>query len=342
MKKYLNTLYVTTQGCYLRKERETLVVEHEGKKIFQVPIHGIGNIVCFGNVLVSPFLLGFCAANHVGLAFFTEYGRYLGRVIGPQSGNILLRRRQYRMADEEREGLKLVKSFLAAKIGNSRAVLMRALRNHELEAKGKIQSAVDRLAYFVRKLHACEHIDVARGIEGEAAGTYFEVFDHLILQQKADFFFNGRNRRPPMDRVNCLLSFAYALVTNDIEAALQGVGLDPSSGFLHVDRPGRASLALDMVEEFRAFFADRLILNFINLRQVDGSGFEISPNGSVELKEDTRKTFLAAYQKRKQEEVVHPFLGEKVPTGLLFHVQSLLLARMIRGDMEYYPAYSWK
>lgn len=342
MKKYLNTLYVTTQGSYLRKERETIVVEQEGKKVFQVPIHGIGNVVCFGNVLVSPFLLGFCAESNVGLAFFTEYGRYLGRVIGPQSGNILLRRRQYRMADKQEDGLRLVKSFLAAKVGNSRSVLMRALRNHDLDAEEKVQSAVNRLGYFLTKLRDCREVDVARGIEGEAAGTYFEVFDHLILQQKADFFFNGRNRRPPMDRVNCLLSFVYSLATNDIEAALQGVGLDPSSGFLHVDRPGRASLALDMVEEFRACFADRLVLNLINLRQVDASGFEVSPSGAVELKEDARKTLLAAYQKRKQEEVVHPFLGEKVPTGLLFHVQSLLLARMMRGDMEYYPAYSWK
>ncbi len=342
MKKHLNTLYITTQGSYVHKQRETLIIEHDGKKVFQIPIHGIWNVVCFGNVLISPFAIGFCAENNVGLAFFTERGRFLGRVVGPQSGNILLRKHQYRIADDKQQSIRYVQALLAAKIGNSRAVLMRALRNHEFEDEGKIQIAITRLGHYLQKVKSCQDIEIARGIEGESASVYFSVFNHLILHQKPEFNFSGRNRRPPLDRINCLLSFIYALVTNDIESALQGVGLDPSAGFLHTDRPGRASLALDIIEEFRACLADRLALSLVNLKQVDSNGFIISPNGAVEMESGTRKAVLIAYQKRKSEEITHPFLNEKVEMGLLFHVQALLLARTIRGDMDYYPPYIWR
>lgn len=343
MKKHLNTLFVTTQGAYLAKEGETVVVRVERETRLQLPIHTIGGIVCFGNVTCSPFLLGFCAERDVAISFLTERGRFLARVQGPVSGNVLLRREQYRSADDMDISAQITKSILTGKLANCRTVLRRALRDHSAklnveeirEASAKIDSSLERLQSNLP-------LNTLRGIEGDAAHVYFSVFDHLIISQKHDFTFRGRNRRPPLDPVNCLLSFLYTLLLHDVRSALESVGLDPAVGFLHRDRPGRPGLALDMMEEFRPFLADRLTLSLINLNQVRDKGFKEMESGAVLMDDETRKTVLIAYQKRKQDEIVHPFLEEKVTIGLLFHMQALLLARLLRGDLDGYPVFVWK
>lgn len=343
MKKHLNTLFVTTQGAYLAKEGETVVVKVEQAVRLRIPVHTIGGIVCFGNVGCSPFLMGFCAENGVGISFLTEYGRFLARIQGPVSGNVLLRREQYRKADDPAFSAAMARSALIGKIANCRTVLQRALRDHseKLEA-GRIADTVKRLNNHLESLNRDQPLDILRGLEGDAAHIYFSVFDHLIVSQKDAFSFHERNRRPPLDNVNCLLSFIYTLIVHDIRSALETVGLDPAVGFLHRDRPGRPSLALDLMEEFRPFLADRLALSLINLRQVQDKGFIKTDTGAVLMNDDTRKTLLVAYQERKQEEIYHPFLDEKVTIGILFHIQALLLARYLRGDLDGYPPFIWK
>jgi len=343
MKKLLNTLYVTTQGAYLAKEGDTVLVSLEGEKRLQVPIHTISSIVCFGRVMCSPFLMGFCAESNVAMSFLSENGKFLARVQGPVSGNVLLRREQYRRADKPDFSARMARYFLIGKITNSRAVLQRVLRDHGNKiVQTDVKGAVALLARSLRRLEIAESLDVLRGIEGETARCYFSVFDHLITHQKNHFHFQGRNRRPPLDNVNCLLSFLYTLVLHDIRSALEGVGLDPAVGFLHRDRPGRPGLALDLMEEFRPFVADRLALSLINLGQVNGKGFAKSETGSVTMTDATRKEVIVAYQKRKQDEILHPFLGEKVAFGVLFHLQALLLARFLRGDLDGYPPFAWR
>ena len=343
MKKHLNTLFVTTQGAYLAKEGETVLVRVEKETRLRVPIHTIGGIVCFGNVTCSPFLMGFCGERDVAMSFLTEQGRFLARVQGPVSGNVLLRREQYRRADDPDASAKMTKAVLTGKIANCRTVLQRALRDHpeKLDSE-KVLHASQRLGDSLKQLLLDHNLDVLRGVEGDAAHVYFSVFDHLITSQKEDFFFHERNRRPPLDGVNCLLSFIYTLVLHDVRSALESVGLDPAVGFLHRDRPGRPGLALDIMEEFRPFLADRLTLSLINLRQVQKKGLKQLESGAVLMNDDTRKGVLVAYQKRKQEEILHPFLQEKVTIGLLFHIQALLLARHVRGDLDGYPPFVWK
>jgi len=343
MKKYLNTLFVTTQGAYLFKEGETIVVNVEKEKRLQLPIHTIGGIVCFGQVSMSPYLMGFCAENNVAISFLTEYGNFLASVHGKISGNVLLRREQYRRADDQTFCAGISKYVLTGKLFNCRAVLLRALRDHAGKVDCKaIECASDKLGYMLKQLEGKEDINLIRGIEGESAHTYFSVFDHLIVSQKNDFNFEERNRRPPLDSVNCLLSFIYTLVMHDVRSALETVGLDSCVGFLHKDRPGRASLALDIMEEFRPFLADRLVLSLINREQVNGKGFKKSANGAVIMDDDTRKAVLVAYQKRKQEEIIHPYLKENVAIGILFYIQALLLSRYLRGDIDGYPPFFWK
>ncbi len=266
MKKHLNTLFVTTQGAYLAKEGETVVVKVEKKIRLRLPVHTIGGIVCFGNVMMSPFLMGFCAERDVTISFLTEYGRFLAKVQGPVSGNVLLRREQYRRADDLHSSAQIARSVLTGKLANSRAVLQRALRDHSsrLDAP-KLKEASMKIKYALESLQKDVSLNVLRGIEGESAHTYFGVFDHLIVSQKDDFIFRNRNRRPPLDNVNCLLSFLYTLLMHDVRSALECVGLDPAVGFLHRDRPGRPGLALDMMEEFRPFLSDRMALSLINL-----------------------------------------------------------------------------
>lgn len=343
MKKYLNTLFVTTQGAYLSKEGETIIVSVEKKTCLQLPIHTIGSIVCFGQVSMSPFLMGFCAENNVAVSFLTEYGRFLASVNGKTSGNVLLRREQYRRADDEDSSSKIAKDILIGKISNCRTVLQRALRDHgdKIETQ-KLEGASNSLKYLVMKVQNEPILDKLRGIEGEAAHAYFNVFDQLIVSQKEDFNFAGRNRRPPMDNVNCLLSFLYTLLMHDVRSALESVGLDSCVGFLHRDRPGRPSLALDIMEEFRPFLVDRLALSLINREQVKGKGFLKSKSGAVLMEDSTRKEVLIAYQRRKQEEITHPYLKENIQIGLLFYVQALLLSRYLRNDIDGYPVFIWK
>jgi CRISPR-associated protein Cas1 len=343
MKRHLNTLFVTTQGAYLSKEGETVAVKVENETRLRVPVHTIGGIVCFGQVSCSPFLMGFCAERNVAITFLTEYGRFLAKVQGPVSGNVLLRREQYRRADDMSMSSGIARSVLTGKIANSRTVLKRFLRDHsDKQDTDRVDQASKLLAFSLRRLQSESSLDGIRGIEGDAAHTYFSVFDHLITSQKEEFYFAGRNRRPPLDNVNCLLSFLYVLVMHDIRSALETVGLDPSVGFLHRDRPGRPGLALDILEEFRPFIADRQVLSLINLGRVRGKGFKKKESGAVLLDDDTRKEVLVAYQKRKQDEIMHPFLNEKVTIGLLFHIQALLMARYLRGDLDGYPPFIWR
>jgi CRISPR-associated protein Cas1 len=333
MKKLQNSLYITKQKAYVHKERETIVIECDRNKLLQLPVHSIKSIFCFGNVMVSPFLLGFCAEKNIGLAFFTEYGRFLARMQGKQSGNVLLRRAQYKLS--EKAPLTIARNIIAAKIVNSRAVLQRQVRNYENTSQ--LERAISRLKHSLEQARNCREIDSLRGIEGEAASVYFSVFNQLL--RNSDFKFEGRNRRPPKDPVNAMMSFLYSVFGQDISAALQGVGLDPQVGFLHVDRPGRDSLAQDLLEEFRASFVDRLVLSLVNRKQISLKGFTTESSGAVNMDDDTRKALLVAYQEKKQEEIMHPYLKEKVPIGLLPHIQAQLLAAHIRGDLAEYPPF---
>ena len=342
MKKHLNTLFVTTQGAYLAKDGETVAVRIDGEVALRVPLHTLGAIVCFGNVGCSPFLMGFCGERNVGLSFLTENGRFLARVQGPVTGNVLLRREQYRRADDLVFSARIAAACVLGKVANCRTVLLRARRDHaDRVDTDALQLATDRLSASIRRLQDDLDLDAVRGIEGDAARVYFEAFDHLIVRDKDHFFMRGRSRRPPLDRVNCLLSFLYTLVLHDLRSALESVGLDPAVGYLHRDRPGRAGLALDLMEEFRPM-ADRLALSLINLGQLQAGDFVFSDSGAVRMSDAARKTLLVAYQKRKQEEMVHPFVDERMSLGLFFHMQALLFARMLRDELDGYPPVIWK
>jgi len=335
MKKLLNTLYITRQESYLHKERETIVIKQGDEKLGQFPSLALSNILCFGRVSVSPFLMGYLAEQGIGLSFFTEYGRFLVRVQGPETGNVLLRRTQYRIADQPEKAVGIARLMIAAKIANSRTALQRELRNHGESIV--LKETVDKLATSLRRSKHADSVASLMGVEGDAASAYFSGFQQRIRSE--GFNFNGRVRRPPTDPVNALLSFAYSMITQECIAALQGVGLDPYVGFLHQDRPGRPGLALDLLEEFRAGWADRLVVTLINRQQIKIKDFTQEASGAVRLTDEGRKTFFTHFQERKREELMHPYLNEKVPMGLLPHCQALLLARHLRGDMEYYP--SW-
>lgn len=343
MKKHLNTLFVTTQGAYLYKEGETVAVKIEQKTALQVPIHTLDGIVCFGAVTCSPFLMGFCAEKDVSVSFLTAHGRFLASVKGPVSGNVLLRRSQFRMADSMEACGQMARSILTGKLFNCRTVLERALRDHRKKMDvSQVKKVSNRLKLYLEKELQKEDVDHLRGIEGDAAHQYFDVFNELVFSHKQEFRFESRSRRPPTDRINCLLSFVYTLIVHDVRSALETVGLDPAVGFLHRDRPGRPSLALDIMEEFRPFLGDRLVLSLINRNQVQPDGFLEKESGGVYMDDGTRRTVLETYQKRKQEALLHPFLNEKVDIGNLFFVQALLLARFIRGDIDGYPPFIWK
>lgn len=343
MKKYLNTLFITTQDAYVSKEGDTVVVSVEKETKLQLPIHSINGIVCFGRISMSPFLMGFCAENSVAVSFLTEYGRFLASVRGETSGNVLLRREQYRKADDKKTSCGIARNILLGKLSNCRAVLMRAMRDHsERLSNSNIERIIRRISFSIDQTQRTEDLEIIRGIEGESARDYFSVFNNLIIGQKDDFQFNERSRRPPLDKVNCLLSFIYTLVMHDVRSALESVGLDPYVGFLHRDRPGRPGLALDVMEEFRPVLADRLVLSLINREQVNKKGFTISGTGAVLMDDETRKTVLTSYQKRKQEEIEHPYIKETVQIGLLFYIQALLLARHLRGDIDGYPVFIWR
>lgn len=343
MKHLLNTLYVTLQEAYLSRDGETVLVRHDKETKLRIPIHTLQSIICFGQVACSPPLLGLCGQRGVTVSFFSLNGRFLARVQGPVSGNVLLRREQYRRADDAARSAEITRSLVAGKIANSRSVLLRAAREQMTPSRSEpLSKAASHLGELLRRLEGPLSVDQARGIEGDAGRTYFDVFDVMILAQKEGFFFKERSRRPPMDAMNALLSFLYTLLVHDVTSALEGVGLDPAVGYLHRDRPGRPSLALDLMEEFRPVIADRLALTLVNRRQVRNHGFALSESGGITMDEDTRKEVLGAYQSRKQETLTHPFVGETIPLGLVPHVQSLLLARYLRGDLDAYPPFRWK
>jgi CRISPR-associated protein Cas1 len=340
MRKLLNTLYVTTPESYLHRDGENVIVKIGSEEKFRIPVHNIEGIVCFGYMGATPNLMQLCSDNNVGLSFLTPHGKFLGRVNGRVRGNVLLRRTQYRIADDPEASLDIAKGFLAGKIVNCRTVLGRSLRDHsEVVRCEKIRCADNLLIENLKKIEGCTIADTLRGIEGNCAKFYFDVFDELILKQKNDFFFHERNRRPPRDNMNALLSFLYTLLAHDVESALETVGLDPYVGFFHTDRPGRASLALDMMEELRPFIADRLALNLVNLQQVSGQDFLKKEGGGILLTDKGRKEVLGAWQKRKLDEITHPYLNEKIPIGLLPYVQAMLMARFLRGDIDGYPPF---
>ena len=344
MKKLLNTVYVTTEGASLRKDGENFVAEVEGVERSRVPLHMLASVVVFGAIYVSPALMAAAAAAGISMVFLDRGGRFQARVEGPTSGNVLLRRAQYRAAEAPED---IVRSIVLGKVGNQRSVLMRALRDHgdELDGEARVAVAelVERLARILRRVElADDSLDRLRGSEGEAANLYFSVFDIMIRAPEDELRWRGRSRRPPLDPVNALLSFLYTLLTHDCRSACESVGLDPSVGFLHRDRPGRPSLALDLMEELRPVLADRLALSLLNRRQLRPGDFERRDGGAVLLRDDARRTVLTAWQERKKEERMHPFLQEKAPLGLVPYLQAQMLARHLRGDLDAYPPWFWK
>ncbi|MEG6615833.1 type I-C CRISPR-associated endonuclease Cas1c [Peptococcaceae bacterium 1198_IL3148] len=343
MRKLLNTLYVTMPNAYLARDGENVLIKIDNEIRFRIPVHNLEGIVCFGFAGASPGLMHLCCERGVTLSFLTEYGKFKGRVTGKVSGNILLRKNQYRWTENEIITLRMATRFISAKIMNSRAVLHRAVRDHpQVVDTTLLTDTMKNLASLAKQLQKVKDLHTLRGVEGQAAYLYFSAFNQLILSQKEDFSMSERNRRPPLDRINCLLSFLYTLLTHEVVAALESIGLDPQAGFLHRDRPGRPSLALDVMEELRPHFADRLAATLINRNQINANGFVVKENGAVIMDEKTRKEVLVAWQKRKQEEIIHPFLEEKVPLGLVPYIQAMLLARHVRGDIEDYPPFFWK
>ncbi|MEW6182563.1 MAG: type I-C CRISPR-associated endonuclease Cas1c [Bacillota bacterium] len=343
MRRLLNVLYVTNPESYLAKDGENLVVRVQDKEVFRTPIHYLEGIVTFGYMGASPALLGMCIEKGVAVSFLTRSGRHQATLHGIPKGNVLLRRKQYRLADSEEDSAKLASMFVIGKLANCRTVLRRFMSDYGAKVQIEEVDLVCKLmAQNVIRLSNEPSLDKVRGIEGESARKYFSVFDNLITCQKPEFYMRGRNRRPPLDNVNALLSFLYSLLLHETRAALQTVGLDPYVGFLHRDRPGRAGLALDLMEEFRPYMADRLALSLINRRQVTGDGFIQKESGGVIMKDTVRKVVIDAWQKRKREEITHPFLEEKIPVGLLPYAQALLLARHLRGDIDGYPPFVWK
>jgi CRISPR-associated protein Cas1 len=343
MRHLLNTLYVTMPGSYLSKEGETVVVKVERETKIQVPVANLEGIVCIGGVGFSPPLMKMCSEKGVTLSFLTESGEFLSRVTGPVSGNILLRKEQHRRSDNIQKTIDIAKTFVLGKLLNSRTVLLRAARETDgIETKDALTRCSDCLKNIVRETRHETSLDSIRGKEGQAGHTYFSVFDRLIITQKDNFYFKERSRRPPLDNVNALLSFTYTLLAHDCIGACESVGLDPQSGFLHADRPGRPSLALDIMEELRPFLADRLVLTLINRQQVRPEGFKKTETGAVLMDTGTRKEVLKTYQERKKEELEHPFIEEKVSIGLLPYIQACLFARYLRGDLNAYPPFVWK
>ncbi|MEI7024993.1 type I-C CRISPR-associated endonuclease Cas1c [Paenibacillus sp. y28] len=343
MKKLLNTLFITTPDTYLSLDGENIVIKHEEGVLARYPLHNLEAVCTFGYAGVSPALMGACATRSIALTFMTRSGRFLARVIGEDRGNVVLRKEQYRISDDKNRSALLARNMILGKLYNNKWILERASRDYPLRMDiPQIKRVTASLTETMKLVRSVEDLDVLRGLEGSAAVQYNSVFDDLILQQKEHFFFHGRNKRPPLDNMNALLSFTYTLLSNDMAAALEAVGLDAYVGFLHRDRPGRASLALDVMEELRGVYADRFVLSLVNKRIIHEDGFYRKENGAVIMDDDTRKKVLKAWQERKQEKLLHPFLNEKISWGLVPYAQALLLARHIRGDLDEYPPFLWK
>jgi CRISPR-associated protein Cas1 len=342
MKHLLNVLYVITEDSYLSKQGETICVHVGGEEKVRVPAHTVESIVCFGHTTVSTPLIGFLGERAIGLSFLSEGGRFYGRMQGPVHGNVLLRKAQYAAASDAEKAAQLACGFVLCKIANSRTVILRAAREHnDADATAGLRKAAGELGAIAASLRPELGIETLRGLEGAAANIYFSAFDAMIRANRQDFYFRSRSRRPPLDNMNAILSFLYALTANDTRSALEGVGLDPAMGFLHALRPGRPGLALDLMEELRAGLCDRLALALVNMRQLQGNDFETTPTG-VHLCDKARRALITAWQKRKREEIQHPFLNEKVEVGLIPHLQAQLLARHLRGDLDSYPPFYWK
>lgn len=339
MKKLLNTLYVTREKAYLSKDGQNVVITEDGSQIGRYPIHILSDIICFGYLGMSPALMGLCSENNVGISFLTPQGKFCGRVVGKESGNVLLRRKQYQMADSE-ESTTFVRNIIYAKGLNSKRILRRCILDHGNKINTtKVEEKITEIDNCLEKIKESDDKDTIRGYEGVIAKTYFDCFDELILQQKSDFHFNGRSKRPPEDNVNSMLSLLYTFLAHDIGSALSAVGIDSYVGFMHTDRPGRMSMALDVMEELRGFMVDRTVLSMINLKIIGKNDFEEKESGAVLIKESGRKKIIEYWQKRKQAEILHPYLKEKVKIGLLPHVQSMLLNSYMRGDLEAYPPF---
>lgn len=343
MKKLLNTLYVTSENSYLSLDGENIVVLDSEKEVGRLPLHNLEGIVSFGYRGTSPALMGACADRNISLCYLTPQGKFLARVTGKVKGNVILREQQYASSQNEEKSLDIAKNCIIGKVYNARWVLERATRDHGMQINvEKVKSASDNLKNSIELIQMCKSKEQLRGFEGEAASVYFGVFDELILQQKKDFVFQGRNKRPPLDNVNALLSFVYTLLTNTITSALETVGLDPCIGYLHTERPGRASLSLDLIEELRAVLADRFVLSLINKKIISGKNFDKKENGAVLMDDELRRTVLTEWQNKKKETLTHPYLKEKVEWGMVPYVQAMLLARYLRGDLDGYPVFLWK
>lgn len=343
MRKLLNTLYVTSENSYLSLDGENVVVLDEQKEIGRVPLHNLEGIVSFGYRGTSPALMGACAERNISLCYLTPQGKFLARISGRTKGNVILREQQYASKKDGEVSLGIAKNCILGKVYNARWVLERTVRDHALQIDAdQVKAASASLKASLELIRNSQSKEQLRGYEGEAASVYFGVFDQLILQQKKDFTFQGRNKRPPLDNVNALLSFVYTLLTNSITSALESVGLDPYVGYLHTDRPGRASLSLDMIEELRAILADRFVLTLINKKIISGKNFSKKENGAVLMDDELRKRVLTEWQNKKKEVIMHPYLKEKVEWGMVPYVQAMLLARYLRGDLDGYPVFLWK
>lgn len=343
MKQLLNTLFVTSEDIYLSLEGENVLANREREVVARYPLHTLQSIVSFSYSGASPALMGACAERGIALAFCTPRGRFLARVSGEGGGNVLLRREQYRIADDPEASCRIARNMIFGKLSNSAASIRRTLRDHSPRvADCGLEEAAEKILELRPLVLELTDLEALRGLEGVGATAYFGVFDHLLLARKEDFFFHGRNRRPPLDRVNAMLSFAYSLLANDCAGALESVGLDSYVGFLHRDRPGRSSLALDLMEELRPCMADRFVLTMVNNRAIRPEDFQTQDSGAVLLTDEGRKKFLKAWQERKRDTLTHPYLNEKMSWGMVPYVQALLLARHIRGDLDAYPPFLWK
>ncbi len=343
MRKLLNTLYVMTENCYLTLDGENIVIQDGEKTLGRFPLHTLENIICFTYKGASPALMGACAERKIGMSFFSPRGRFQARVVGKEYGNVLLRKEQYRISDDETRSISYASNMIVGKIYNCRWSIERTLRDHAYRVDAERLKTISRILYdTLSRIDGITRLDELRGMEGKAAEQYFSVFGDMILNQKEDFAFTTRNRRPPLDNINAILSFAYTILAGECANALASVGLDPYVGFMHSDRPGRMSLALDMMEELRPILADRFALTLINTKAIQAVHFERQRDGAVLLNDNGRKVFFTAWQNHKKENITHPYLKEKIPWGLVPHVQALLLARTIRGDMEAYPPFLWK
>ncbi|PLR77436.1 subtype I-C CRISPR-associated endonuclease Cas1 [Bacillus sp. V3-13] len=343
MRKLLNTLFITQPDVYLSLDGDNIVLLKEQEKLGRLPLHNLESIVSFGYTGASPALMGYCADRSISLVFLTMNGRFLARVIGKSKGNVILRKKQYRVSEDEGLSAEIARNFIVGKIYNNKWIIERMTRDYPMRIDvAQFKEVSKYLSSIILEVRVCEDLERLRGLEGQAAISYNKLFNQMILQQSEDFYFHSRSRRPPLDNVNAMLSFAYTLLANDTASALEGVGLDAYVGFLHRDRPGRVSLALDVMEELRGVYADRFVLSLINKKVLNKEDFLKKENGAVIMTDDARKKFLAAWQNKKQEKITHPYLGEKIPWGLVPHAQALLLARYLRNDLDEYPPFLWK